>query len=98
MERLTTGNIFEDLGFSSAEAGLLKGKSLLMLELETIVKHDKLTPAQQAKRFGVNATVVQALKGNNLDFFSIDVLIKMLNHAGKEVLLSIKDKKHVRGA
>ena len=98
MEKVTTDNIFEDLGFPANEAALLKRKTLLMLELETIIKRGRLSAAQTAKRFGVDKSVVNKLKSNHIDFFSIDMLIQMLDHAGKDVQLIVADKKRIRAA
>lgn len=98
MEKVTTDTIFEDLGFSPVEAALLKRKTLLMLELETIIKRGKLNVPQAAKRFGVDKSVIKELKENHIDFFSIDVLIRMLDHAGKDVQMIVTDKKRIRAA
>ena len=98
MEKVTTDNIFEDLGFSKDEAAQLKRKTMLMLELETILKRGRLNTSQAARRFGVAKSVLKELKGNNIDFFSIDVLIQMLDHAGKDVQMIVKNKKRIRAA
>jgi predicted XRE-type DNA-binding protein len=98
MEKITTENIFEDLGFPAAEAALLKRKTLLMLELEAIIKRSRLDARKAAKRFGVDKSVVKELKTNNLDFFSTDLLIQMLDHAGKDVQMIVRDKKAIRAA
>jgi predicted XRE-type DNA-binding protein len=98
MEKVTTDNIFEDLGFSPDEAALLKRKTLLLLELETIVKQNRFNLTQAAKRFGVRNAVIKELKSNNIDFFTIDLLIQMLDHAGKDVQMIVTDKKHIRAA
>jgi predicted XRE-type DNA-binding protein len=96
--KVTTDNIFEDLGLTAEEAALLKRKTLLILELDTIVKRGRLNLPQAARRFGVEKAVVKEMKNKNLDFFSIELLIRMLEHAGKDVELIVRDKKPVRAA
>lgn len=98
VERITTDNIFVDLGFPADEAAVLKRKTILIMELETIVKRHGLSPTQAANRFGVSKSVMKKFKANDLDYFTIDVLIQMLDHAGKEVHMVVRNKKRGRAA
>ena len=98
MEKVTTDNVFEDLGFPAHEAAVLKRKTLLMIELEKIIQAGRLNVLQAAKRFGINKATVQKLKENDIDFFSTDLLIQMLDRAGKDVQLTVTDKKRGRAA
>ena len=92
-EHVTHGNVFEDLGFPPEEAAIFARKIELMLELEQIMKRRRLTVALAAKRFGVDKAAIAHLKRNNLDFFSVDLLIQMLECAGKKVAVVVSCKK-----
>jgi len=98
MNKITTGNIFLDLGFPPEEAADPARKTDLMIELERIMNRRKLNIGQAAARFGVANSVVKRLKAGDMDFFSIDLLIQMLERAGKEVQVIVSDKKRVHAA
>ena len=95
---VTTGNVFDDLGFDPAESACLARKTDLMLELEHIIKKSKLSSHRAAKRFGVGDRVIDRLKSGDMDFFTSDMLMQMLEHAGKQVKVIVSDKKQISAA
>jgi predicted XRE-type DNA-binding protein len=82
-----TDNVFEDLGFDPAEAANLKIRSELMLEIKQYIKINKLTQLKAAKIMGVDQPRVSKLLKGQIELFTIDVLIQMLERAGIHMVL-----------
>ncbi len=85
----SSGNVFEDLGFSSEEAANLKVRSTLMGSIRRIIHDRGLKQAQAAEQFGVTQPRISDLMRGKIELFSIDALINMLAHAGHEVAISV---------
>ena len=83
--RRSSGNVFQDLGFSAEEATNLKLRSDLMIRLSKLIEARGLTQAQAATLFGVTQPRISDLVRGKIDRFSIDTLIAMLGHAGVRV-------------
>ena len=83
--RRSSGNVFQDLGFSAEEATNLKLRSDLMIRLSKLIEARGLTQAQAAALFGVTQPRISDLVRGKIDRFSIDTLIAMLGHAGVRV-------------
>jgi predicted XRE-type DNA-binding protein len=83
--RRSSGNVFQDLGFSAEEATNLKIRSDLMIRLSKLIEARGLTQAQAAEFFGVTQPRISDLVRGKIDRFSIDTLIAMLGHAGVRV-------------
>ena len=83
--RRSSGNVFQDLGFSKAEADNLKIRTDLMIRLSKVIEARRLTQAQAASLFGVTQPRVSDLVRGKIDRFSIDTLVAMLGHAGVRV-------------
>lgn len=84
-------NIFADLGFEPVEAANLFVRSQLMMQLTFIMRDRGLKQREAAALFGVSQPRVSDLKRGNMDAFTIDSLVNMLAHAGKEVRISLKE-------
>ncbi len=82
-------NVFRDLGFSGEEAEHLRIRSELMIALSLLIEERRLTQAEAARLFGVSQPRVSDLVRGKLDLFSIDMLVKMLGHAGVRVALDV---------
>jgi predicted XRE-type DNA-binding protein len=67
-----SGNIFRDLGYAPVEAEHLRVRAGLMLVLEQLIAHRRLTQAQAAKLLGVSQPRVNDLVRGRLHRFSID--------------------------
>ena len=98
MNKMTTDDIFGDLGFHPAEAAILNRKSELMIELLKIVQTRRLSDAQAAKEFGVARQSIKQLKKGALDDFQIEQLIAMLARVGTSVKFVLSEKKGIRAA
>jgi predicted XRE-type DNA-binding protein len=88
--RRSTGNLFRDLGLSTAEAQNLKLRSDLMIELSKVIESRGLTQAKAAALFGVSQPRVSDLIRGRIERFSVDTLVAMLGRAGLRVHLVVK--------
>ena len=93
--RRSTGNVFQDLGFSPDDAENLKLRADLMIELSKLIKSRRLTQAKAAKVFGVSQPRISDLVRGKIDRFSVDTLVAMLGHAGTHVELVVRPRSRV---
>ena len=92
IEHITTGSIFDDLGFDDAEAENLKIRASLMRTIEKYISEHKLTQATAARLMGVSQPRVSDLVTGKIDKFTIDMLVNMLARAHVSIALVIDDK------
>lgn len=85
----SSGNVFEDVGFSKKEAESLKVRSVLMAGIRRIINEEGITQTEAAERFGVTQPRVSDLVRGKIELFSIDALINMLSAAGHHVEISV---------
>jgi predicted XRE-type DNA-binding protein len=85
----STGNIFEDLGFSRKEAEHLRIRSALMVIVRELIETRGLTQIQAAKLFGVSQPRISDLVRGKIGLFSIDTLVDMLASGGVRVDISV---------
>lgn len=83
----SSGNVFEDLGFDSEEAALLKVKSQLLAGLTTYV-NQYASQAEAAEVLGVKQPRISEIVTGKLSAFSTDLLIKLCDRAGIEVTVA----------
>ncbi len=83
-------NVFTDVGFPPAEAAHLLIRTDLMLQIERVLKAQRLTQAKAAKVLGVTQPRVSDLVRGRVDLFSIDTLVEMLARLGVSVTLRTK--------
>jgi len=88
--RRSSGNVFRDLGFTAEEAGSLKLRAELMIQIRRLIEERGLTQAAAGKRFGVTQPRISDLVRGKIDLFSIDTLVDMLARAGVRVRLTIQ--------
>ncbi|MBA3726419.1 MAG: XRE family transcriptional regulator [Armatimonadetes bacterium] len=88
--RRGSGNVFTDVGFPPAEAAHLLIRTDLMLQIERVLKAQRLTQAKAAKVLGVTQPRVSDLVRGRVDLFSIDTLVEMLARLGVSVTLRTK--------
>jgi len=89
MER-GSGNVFEDIGFSTEEARNLQLRAELMTRIERYVKASGLTQTEAARRLGVTQPRLNDVLRGKIEKFSLDALVNMLSRAGMHVELKIK--------
>lgn len=85
----SSGNVFQDLGFSPEEAANLKVRATLMGSIRQIMEAEGLKQAQAADLFGVTQPRISDLMRGKIELFSIDGLVNMLAHAGHSVEVSV---------
>jgi predicted XRE-type DNA-binding protein len=91
----SSGNVFRDLGFSEDEAENLRVRSDLMISLSKLIEDRSLTQTQAAKLLGVTQPRISDLMRGKIQLFSVDSLIEMLGHAGAQVSVIVKQRRHV---
>lgn len=85
----SSGNVFADLGFDSAEARLLAMRADLMIELEKRIKALGMTQSQAAELLGVSQGRVSDLMRGKVDKFSLDMLVTFADKLGRPVQLKL---------
>ena len=91
--RASSGNVFEDLGFSGEEAEHLRIRSDLMIEISRLVADRGLTQAAAAALMGVSQPRISDLVHGKVDRFSIDTLVAMLGRAGVAVKFTTRRRR-----
>ena len=84
----SSGNIFEDLGFSNPQEA--EAKSKLAIEIFLIIKERGLTQEEAAKIMGTDQPHVSDIMRGKISRFTIDRLMKFLVALGKNVEIKIK--------
>ncbi len=85
----SSGDIFEDIGFSSGKAEILDIKSNLMSEIESYINDNNLTQEQAASQMGVSRPRISDVVRGKIDKFTIDALIGMLAKVGRHVVVTV---------
>ncbi|MDX2269702.1 MAG: helix-turn-helix transcriptional regulator [Bryobacter sp.] len=85
-----SGDVFADLGFSSAESKNLRIRSEMMTALRIFIETEGLTQAEAAKRLKVSQPRISDLTLGKISRFSLDTLVNMLANAGLEVDVRIR--------
>ncbi len=62
----------------------------LMIELERFIREEKMSQRKAAEFFGVHQPRINDLMNNRIEKFSIDVLLNMLQVAGKRVRIQVE--------
>jgi predicted XRE-type DNA-binding protein len=91
-----SNNVFEDLGFDSAEAAILKIKAELQIGLELEIGRRKLSQGKAAELLGITRPSLNRLLNGHLDGISIDKLVAMHARLGRTV--SVKSTRKRKAA
>ncbi len=91
----SSGNVFVDLGYPEAEAINIVARLQLMMQIEGIIKERGWTQEQAAKVLGLRQPRVSELMSSRSEKFTVDMLMKLLNRLGKQVVLTVEDKTEV---
>ena len=83
-------NVFRDLGFSDEESAHLRIRADLMMAVSKVIDQRDLTQVAAAKLFGVTQPRISDLVCGKINLFSIDMLVRMLSHAGVRVTIATK--------
>lgn len=88
----SSGNVFEDIGFSHEEARLHLLKSELMLKIGRRLEARGLTQHAASKVLGISQPRVSDLVNGKVSQFSIDMLFTLAARAGLEVSVDARDR------
>ena len=83
-----SGNVFQDMGFTPAEADNLMLRAQLMSRVRDAARG--ASQREACKRFGVTQPRLNDVLRGRIDKFSLDALVNMLGHAGLRVELRVK--------
>jgi len=83
-------SVWEALGFPPQEAANLEARSILMIQIQSIVKDSGWTQAVAAKKCGVSQPRINDLMRGRIDKFSIDALVNMATALGKRIDFALK--------
>jgi predicted XRE-type DNA-binding protein len=86
----STGNVFNDLGFSDEEATLLQLRADLMASLRQAIEARGWTQAQAAQSLGISQPRVSDLTRGKWDRFSLDMLLSLAVRAGLHPHIELK--------
>ena len=81
----SSGNVFQDLGFSSEEAAILQMRSELMIDLRKHIQTNRLTQQEASKIFGVSQSRISDLVRGKWEKFSLETLITFVIKSGMRV-------------
>jgi predicted XRE-type DNA-binding protein len=85
-----TGNVFADLGLANSDVE--QTKSLLAAEIIRILDEERLSVRGAEKRTGVPYTDFSRIRNVDLDRFTIDRLMKIVNRFDRRVEVHIAVK------
>jgi len=86
----TAEDLGRALGLSPAETGEMEFRSELTCALAKIIRKEKLTHAEIAKRAGTSRTRVTAIANGNTQGISTDLLIRVLSATGYRAELRVR--------
>lgn len=92
---ISSGNIFQDLGFADAEQKLAKVK--LLAVINNIIQKQNISEKKLAKIFNLNSTQVDNLLNGRLKEFSLDklLLFLMILEQNIEIIVTPKPQEFV---
>lgn len=85
----SSGKVFADLGFDSAEAAILQMQAKLMKDLRLYIEQNGLTQQQAAEILGITQSRVSDLVRVKWEKFSLEMLITLEAKLGREVRLEL---------
>lgn len=89
----SSGNVFKDLGFSREEAENLRVRARLMAPLERYIREQSVTQEEAARRLGTTQARISRLMNGDIEAFSTDALINMLDRADLQVTVEVTPRK-----
>jgi predicted XRE-type DNA-binding protein len=87
-----SGNVFRDLGHENADAEQFN--AILAAEIIKVLDRDQLTVRAAHARTGIAAADFSRIRNANLERFTVDRLISIINRLGSRVEVKV----HVRRA
>ena len=94
----TADTLWEDLGFSAAEAAVLELKYTLHSEIEKEIKRQKLTRKQVGRILDIEQPHVSDLFRGKITKMTCDRLTKYLRQLGRQVKVTTKKAPKLEGS
>ena len=88
---ISSGNIFEDLGFENPEASLAKAE--LARQINNLIKQKTLNQKDAAEILAIDQPKISALSKGKLEGFSLERLFRFLTILGHDVIIKVSPKK-----
>jgi predicted XRE-type DNA-binding protein len=92
----SSGNVFADLGLPKPDDLLAKAE--LTAKIIEEIQRRRLTQSQAASILGIDQPKVSALKQGHLSSFSIERLMRFLVLLGRDVEITVKQRRKPRAA
>jgi predicted XRE-type DNA-binding protein len=86
-----SGNVFRDLG--RPDADVLQVKAILAAEIVKALDKDRLTLRAAHERTGISAADFSRIRNADLQRFTVDRLMSILNRLGSRVEVKIRVRK-----
>ncbi|MBE0506809.1 MAG: XRE family transcriptional regulator [Marinospirillum sp.] len=86
----SSGNVFMDLGFDTAEAEIMKLRADVMIRTAQRLKEQGWTQAEAAQHLGITQPRVSRLIKGKVEDFSLDMLLMLAARAGLHPELQLK--------
>jgi len=86
----SSGNVFADMGFTTAEAAELTVKSRLISAIGETIKRRKLTQLEAARRCGTDQPTLSKVLRGRMESVTIDRLAAWLTALGRTVEIRIR--------
>ncbi len=83
-----SGNVFRDFGYANADAEQLK--SMLAAQIIKLLDDARFSVRQAQRRTGIAAADFSRIRNADLDRFTIDRLISVVNRLGARIEIKIK--------
>lgn len=90
MNKVTKGNVFEDLGFDPSESADLALRAFLMGEIRKFIESNDLTQVKAAEFFGVKQPKISNIMNGKVEEISSDYLVGLLAKTGGEFRYSFR--------
>lgn len=87
---VSSGNVFEDLGFAPDEAAAMLARETLLIELEKELRRRGKKQQDLADELGVPRTRISEVLNRKTQRFSVDKLVRLLHRAGKRVEIRVR--------
>ena len=87
---LSSGNIFEDLGFLEEEAANMLARGQLAIEIRKIIEANGWSQREAAQHMGIAQPRIAEVMKMKIEKFTIDTLIKYLGKLNRKVSLVIE--------
>jgi predicted XRE-type DNA-binding protein len=86
----SSGNLFADIGFASAEAAELAAKSSLIIAIKDTIARRELTQQAAAQLCGTDQPTLSKVFRGRMESVTIDRLASWLNALGRDVEIIVK--------